>query len=83
MFLPLGRKEINEIVRLQFKLIANRLEKQGIVLEITDTAVEWIASVGFDLRCPTSEKSFQTICTQRFVKKNTGRYSQQRETHCY
>jgi ATP-dependent Clp protease ATP-binding subunit ClpB len=48
MFLPLGRNEINEIVRLQFKLIANRLEKQGIVLEITDTAVEWIASVGFD-----------------------------------
>ncbi|MBN2806361.1 MAG: ATP-dependent chaperone ClpB [Prolixibacteraceae bacterium] len=48
MFLPLGRNEINEIVRLQFQLIAKRLVKQGITMDITDAAVEWIASVGFD-----------------------------------
>lgn len=48
MFLPLGRNEINEIVHLQFKLIANRLKKQGVIIEISDAAVQWIASVGFD-----------------------------------
>ncbi|MBN1926859.1 MAG: ATP-dependent chaperone ClpB [Prolixibacteraceae bacterium] len=48
MFLPLGRKEINQIVRLQFDLIARRMLSQGIQLEISDSAVEWIASVGYD-----------------------------------
>ena len=48
MFLPLGRKEINEIVRLQFNIIAKRLQNQGITIEITDAAVDWIASVGYD-----------------------------------
>lgn len=48
MFLPLGRKEINDIVRLQFNLIADRLKQHGIKIAIADAAVEWIASVGFD-----------------------------------
>ncbi|MCF8361195.1 MAG: ATP-dependent chaperone ClpB [Prolixibacteraceae bacterium] len=48
MFLPLGRNEINDIVRLQFILIARQLEKQKVKIEITDQAVDWIASVGFD-----------------------------------
>jgi len=48
MFLPLGRKEIHEIVRLQFNRIADRIEKQGFKLKITDEAIDWIATVGFD-----------------------------------
>ncbi len=48
MFMPLGRKEIHDIVQLQFKLIAKRLEKQGIDLQITEKAIDWIASVGYD-----------------------------------
>jgi ATP-dependent Clp protease ATP-binding subunit ClpB len=48
MFLPLGRNEINDIVRLQYNFIAERLEKQKVKMEITDQAVDWIASVGFD-----------------------------------
>lgn len=48
MFLPLGRNEINDIVRLQFNIIAKRLVHQGIEIEITEPAVEWIASVGYD-----------------------------------
>jgi ATP-dependent Clp protease ATP-binding subunit ClpB len=48
MFLPLGRSEINQIVRLQFDMIAQRLRTQGVNVEISDKAVEWIASVGFD-----------------------------------
>ncbi len=48
MFMPLGRNEIHDIVQLQFKLIAKRLEKQGIDLQITEKAIDWIASVGYD-----------------------------------
>ncbi|MCF8358072.1 MAG: ATP-dependent chaperone ClpB [Prolixibacteraceae bacterium] len=48
MFLPLGRNEIIQIVRLQFDMIAKRLRTQGVNVEISDEAVEWIASVGFD-----------------------------------
>jgi ATP-dependent Clp protease ATP-binding subunit ClpB len=48
MFLPLGRNEIHNIVKLQFERIVKRLSSQGIKIEMTDAAVEWIASVGFD-----------------------------------
>lgn len=48
MFRPLGRKEIGGIVRLQFNSIASRLKKQGVDIEITEKAVDWIAAIGFD-----------------------------------
>ena len=48
MFLPLGRKEISGIVRLQFELIAQRLNKQGVEIEITDEAINWLAAIGYD-----------------------------------
>lgn len=48
MFLPLGRKEIHNIVKLQFERIAKRLMHQGIEIVMTDKAVDWMASVGFD-----------------------------------
>ncbi len=48
MFLPLGREEVKKIVRLQFDRIADRLEEQGIAISMTNEAVNWIASVGFD-----------------------------------
>jgi ATP-dependent Clp protease ATP-binding subunit ClpB len=48
MFLPLGRNEIHNIVKLQFERIVQRLHSQGIKIEMTDAAVVWIASIGFD-----------------------------------
>ena len=48
MFSPLSRKEINDIVRLQFALVAERLRKSGYETTITDAAVDWIAEAGFD-----------------------------------
>ncbi len=48
MFLPLGREEIHSIVKLQFARIADRLKDQGFNLEISESAIDWIASVGFD-----------------------------------
>jgi ATP-dependent Clp protease ATP-binding subunit ClpB len=48
MFLPLGRDEVKKIVKLQFDRIAERLLEQGITIQISEKAIEWISSVGFD-----------------------------------
>jgi ATP-dependent Clp protease ATP-binding subunit ClpB len=48
MFKPLTKEEIKEIVRLQFRQLQNLLSKNGITVEITGNAVEWIAEQGFD-----------------------------------
>ncbi len=48
MFTPLSRNEIRDIVRLQFRLIAERLEKNGYQTSITEAAIDWIAEAGFD-----------------------------------
>jgi len=48
MFTPLSRKEIHDIVRLQFAMIAERLKKSGYETSITESAVDWIAEAGFD-----------------------------------
>ncbi len=48
MFTPLNQKEIREIVLLQFEKVRNLLTEQGIEISITPSAVDWIASAGFD-----------------------------------
>jgi len=48
MFTPLTRKDINEIVRLQFNGIASMLEENGIHLTASREAIEWLSKEGFD-----------------------------------
>jgi ATP-dependent Clp protease ATP-binding subunit ClpB len=48
MFLPLNREEIEQIVMLQINGIKNMLVGNGITLEMTDEAVRFIASTGYD-----------------------------------
>ena len=48
MFLPLNREEIEQIVMLQINGIKNMLAGNGITLEMTDEAVRFIASTGYD-----------------------------------
>ena len=48
MFLPLNRVEIEQIVMLQINGIKNMLAGNGITLEMTDEAVRFIASTGYD-----------------------------------
>lgn len=48
MFTPLTRKEIHDIVRLQFALIAERLKKSGYETQISEGAIDWIAEAGYD-----------------------------------
>ncbi|MGE5423995.1 MAG: AAA family ATPase, partial [Syntrophothermus sp.] len=48
MFSPLNREEINQVVMLQLNQIEKMLEKTGIKLSATQTAVNLIGSIGFD-----------------------------------
>ncbi|MGQ1786730.1 MULTISPECIES: ATP-dependent chaperone ClpB [unclassified Saccharicrinis] len=48
MFAPLTRKEIKEIVLLQFNSIKKTLESKQVRIDISDEAVQFIANAGFD-----------------------------------
>jgi len=48
MFTPLNNTEISEIVRLQVARIRNKLMKNNVDIEATDSAIELISQVGFD-----------------------------------
>ncbi len=48
MFTPLGKEEIEQIVRLQTGAVARLLDESGITLQVTDAAVKFIAKAGFD-----------------------------------
>ena len=48
MFTPLQKAEIVDIVRLQVKGVNKMLADNGIVLEVTDKAVDWLAGEGYD-----------------------------------
>lgn len=48
MFTPLNQKEIREIVLLQLDVVARMLGENGINVEFTKNAVDFIASAGFD-----------------------------------
>ena len=48
IFHVLSRDQIKLIVDLQMKEIAGRLKDQGIEIQLTDTAREWLAKEGFD-----------------------------------
>lgn len=48
MFQPLNRNEIEQIVRLQINGIRNMLEENGVTLVMSDQAVDFIATAGYD-----------------------------------
>ncbi len=48
MFEPLSRKDVKEIVRIQFGLIVKRLEEQHVKLKASEEALDWLAELGFD-----------------------------------
>ncbi|MBE0601291.1 MAG: AAA family ATPase, partial [Firmicutes bacterium] len=45
---PLERGEIGQIVRLQVKHLQNRLEHQGVHMELTDRAVDFIVEAAYE-----------------------------------
>jgi len=48
MFQPLTKANIVDIVKIQFKALQNRLKESDIELIPTDSAIEWIATKGYD-----------------------------------
>ncbi|MGZ4055938.1 MAG: ATP-dependent Clp protease ATP-binding subunit, partial [Bacteroidia bacterium] len=48
MFTPLNRKDVHQIVELQFQGIAKMLEENNIYLSATPEAIDWLAQLGFD-----------------------------------
>lgn len=48
MFRPLSQADIRKIVDIQFKLIQDRLEENGIKLEATDEVLNYLGKLGFD-----------------------------------
>jgi ATP-dependent chaperone protein clpB len=48
VFTPLGRSEIDEIIRIQLDSTARLLQVNGIELHYTPAAVEWIGKEGYD-----------------------------------
>jgi ATP-dependent Clp protease ATP-binding subunit ClpB len=48
VFTPLTRSDVRHIVKLQFERITERMQRNDFSLKITDAAVDWIATVGFD-----------------------------------
>ena len=48
MFLPLNKPQIEQIVRLQIKGIQRMLEDNGVNLHLTDPAIDFLATAGYD-----------------------------------
>lgn len=48
MFAPLSKEEIKEVAALQLNNLTQSLAQNGITLQVTDAAVEWIATLGFE-----------------------------------
>ena len=48
MFLPLTKEQIGGVVRLQLERVKDMLEPQGINLEWTDPAINYLSDVGYD-----------------------------------
>ena len=48
MFEPLNREDVANIVKIQFKQIADRLAEQHITISATDEAIEWLGELGYD-----------------------------------
>ena len=49
LFTPLSRENITEIVRIQLKHVSDMLwENNGVQLEFTPDAVDWLAQLGYD-----------------------------------
>ena len=48
VFKPLSESDIREIVTLQLRSVEQMLAKQGITIEVTGDAKDWLAKLGYD-----------------------------------
>jgi len=48
IFTPLSRTDVRQIVKLQFDKIAERVKRHDFEIKITEPAIDWLSSVGYD-----------------------------------
>ena len=48
VFTPLSREDITKIVKLQFNQVVSRLSGTDVKISLTNEAVNWLATVGYD-----------------------------------
>jgi ATP-dependent Clp protease ATP-binding subunit ClpB len=48
MFTPLTRKDVRNIVKLQFEIILKRIPNNSFRIEMSEEAIDWLAAVGYD-----------------------------------
>lgn len=48
MFTPLTRKDVRNIVKLQFNLIMKRIPDNKFTIDISEEAIDWLAAIGYD-----------------------------------
>jgi ATP-dependent Clp protease ATP-binding subunit ClpB len=48
MFKPLSRSDIRSIVDVQFEILKKMLKAQGIVIEASNEALDWLGEIGYD-----------------------------------
>jgi ATP-dependent Clp protease ATP-binding subunit ClpB len=50
LFKPLSNKEIHQIAELQLMHLKEKLKKLGMDLKITDRALDWLSTIGYDVQ---------------------------------
>lgn len=50
LFTPLLQKEIKGIIKIQLNILQNKLKSQGITLEFTEYALDFLSQHGFDIQ---------------------------------
>ena len=70
MFTPLSRKDVREIVQLQFNLIVKRIPNNQFTIEISEEAIDWLATVGYD---PTHGARPVKRVLQKYLLNNLSR----------
>ena len=63
VFKPLRKDEITEVVQLQIKQLQKTLQTQGVELQVSDSAIEWLSTVGYD-------PQFGARPVKRVIQKN-------------
>ena len=48
MFTPLNKKELREIVTIQFELIKHRLSENGVRIDATESVLDYLGEIGYD-----------------------------------
>jgi ATP-dependent Clp protease ATP-binding subunit ClpC len=48
VFRPLERADLRQVVRLEFAMIAKRALEQGITIDLTDPAIDWLLKEGYN-----------------------------------